>query len=315
LVSVSIIILNWNGKHFLKDCFDSITKQVFKDFEIILVDNGSSDSSIEFVRENYPSVKLIENKKNFGFAEANNIGARHAKGKYLVFLNNDTVVDKYWLNNLIGAMKTDKKLGCCGSKLLYHSKKNVINSIGSFLTVFGLSGSLGDGLLSSDFQEEIYLLAPSGGSMCIRRELFLRLNGFDPDFFAYSEDLDLGWRVWNSGYEIKLIPTSEVYHKYKVNRNAKKNYWITRNTMWAIMKNAAWDRIWLLPLSILTYLVIGFIFILTFKLNSGVSIWGGIVDALVNPRESLVKNNLARKRIIGLMQSIRIITRKMKKYI
>lgn len=314
MTNVSIVILNWNGKHFLKECFDSISKQSFKDFEILLVDNGSTDGSIKFIKKNYPYIRIIENKENTGFARGNNIGVEKAKGKFIVFLNNDTLVDKKWLETLVTKMKNEN-VGCCGSKLLYYDRRETINSIGSFLTVFGLSGSLGDGMPTEKFSESIELLAPSGGSMCIKRDLFQELGGFDSDFFAYSEDLDLGWRVWNSNKRVVFAPNSIVYHKYKISRNPKKNYLITRNTIWSIMKNASGDTVWLLPLSLITYTVIAISFIITLKFDEGTNILKGIFSALKRPKRKSSDNNNARPLLIGIIPSIKILLQKTKKYL
>src|SRR3989344_355191 len=135
--SVSIIVLNWNGKSFLKSCLDSLKKITYSPLEIIVVDNNSIDGSQEFVKKNYQKVSLIENKKNYGFAQGNNIGFRAAKGDYILFLNNDTVVTPNFLEILISDFKKNKKIGCLQPQMRVMKNKNLIDSIGSFMTFTG----------------------------------------------------------------------------------------------------------------------------------------------------------------------------------
>src|SRR3990167_8114157 len=134
---VSIIIVSWNGLNFLKNCLKSLYKIDYPNFEVIIVDNGSFDNSIEYIKRNYPQVKLITNRRNVGFAEANNIGYKVADGKYILFLNNDTTVTKSFLTNLIKVIEEEKDLGGVQAKILTMSDKRRLDSAGSFLTNTG----------------------------------------------------------------------------------------------------------------------------------------------------------------------------------
>jgi len=137
MINTSIIIVNWNGKHHLDVCLSSIFNQTYKDFNVIFVDNGSTDDSVEYVKNNFSEVNIIECKKNYGFAEGNNIGIRQAlknpEVKYIVTLNNDTETDKDWLKQLIEVAEKDEKIGAVSSKMLFFNQRNVIDSAGDFL--------------------------------------------------------------------------------------------------------------------------------------------------------------------------------------
>ena len=127
---ISIIILNWNGKHHLEECLSSVLKQTYKDYEVIVVDNGSTDGSQEYISSRFPSVSLICNDQNYGFCKGNNIGIKASKGEYIVLLNNDTVVEQDWLQQLYECMISDIDVGFCTSKLLSYSTRNLLDAAG-----------------------------------------------------------------------------------------------------------------------------------------------------------------------------------------
>jgi len=202
---VSIVIVNYSGKNYLEKCLSSLSQTNYENYEIILVDNQSSDDSVSFVKQNYPEIQVIELNKNFGFAVPNNIGSRLAKGKYLVFLNNDTQVTKDWLVELVKPLESDKNIAF-GQSLILNSDGSV-DSSGDYIDEIGRSYS------SHDKPKKIRnILSPKAACMIARRDLFLDLGGFDENFFASFEDVDLGWRSWLWGYKSLVIPTSIIYH-------------------------------------------------------------------------------------------------------
>lgn len=211
---VSIIIAHYNNLNYLTNCLESLRKVVFKDFEIIVVDNGSTDNSVKFIKERYDDVNLIENKVNLGFAEANNIGFLNSKGKYILFLNNDTRVEPDFLSSLVTRMKEDPTIGMCQSKLLLLDNPKRLDTIGTCFTSTGFLKHIGlDEEDRGQYNREREIFSPKGACMMIHRSLFERLGGFDKDFFAYFEESDLAWRVWLAGYRIIYIPQSVVYHR------------------------------------------------------------------------------------------------------
>jgi GT2 family glycosyltransferase len=202
---VSVIIINYNGKELLETCLESLFKIDYDNFEVILVDNNSTDGTIEFVTKNYSSIIIIKLDSNKGFAEPNNISAKIAKGDYLLFLNNDTVVTPDFISKMIKVVENDKKIAICQSLLL--KLDGSIDSSGDFIDKLGVVYNS-----KTKIDEIREISSARGASMLIRKKIFDELGGFDKKFFVSFEDVDLGWRAWILGYSVILIPTSVVYH-------------------------------------------------------------------------------------------------------
>ena len=203
---VSIIIVNYNGKELLQKCLDSLLKVNYDNFEIILVDNNSTDGSVEFITKNYPSLIIIKLDSNKGFAEPNNVAAKISKGKYLLFLNNDTVVTPNFISEMVKVMETDKKIAICQSLLL--KPDGSVDSSGDFIDHLGVVYNS-----KTEIDEIREVSSARGASMLIRSDIFEKLDGFDQKFFVTFEDVDLCWRSWILGYRVLIIPTSIVYHE------------------------------------------------------------------------------------------------------
>jgi GT2 family glycosyltransferase len=212
-MKVSIIIVNYNGKHLLKECLDSVLAQSFKDFELILVDNGSSDGSVDHVVTNYSDdrIKLALSKVNLGFAGGNNLGYKYATGEYVVLLNNDTKVNEDWLKALLEAIESDENIGIVQSLVItegvpaeYYKKNGTINLLGHNVMGFFEINAAGTG--------EIF--QANGCSMIIRWVLVEQLGGLFPDeYFAYAEDTYFSFKVKFYGKKIMHTSGSIVYHK------------------------------------------------------------------------------------------------------
>ena len=203
---VSIIIVNYNGKELLQKCLDSLLKVNYDNFEIILVDNNSTDGSVEFITKNYPSLLIIKLDSNKGFAEPNNVAAKISKGKYLLFLNNDTVVTPNFISEMVKVMETDKKIAICQSLLL--KPDGSVDSSGDFIDHLGVVYNS-----KTKIDEIREVSSARGASMLVRSDIFEKLDGFDQKFFVTFEDVDLCWRSWILGYRVLIIPTSIVYHE------------------------------------------------------------------------------------------------------
>jgi len=203
---VSIIIVNYNGKEHLQKCLESLMKINYKNYEVIIVDNNSTDDSIEFVKNTYPSMMLIKLDRNYGFAEPNNIGAKNAKGELLLFLNNDTEVNTNFIEKMVKVLIQDPKIAICQSLLL--KPNNDIDSSGDYIDELGRAYSSRKKL--KDVKE---ILSARGASMMVRKDSFWDLGGFDKKFFASFEDVDICWRAWLWGYKVVLVPDSIVHHK------------------------------------------------------------------------------------------------------
>ena len=203
---VSIIIVNYNGKELLQKCLDSLLKVNYNNFEIILVDNNSTDGTVELVTKNYPSLIIIKLDSNKGFAEPNNVAAKISKGKYLLFLNNDTVVTPNFISEMVKVMETDKKIAVCQSLLL--KPDGSVDSSGDFIDHLGVVYNS-----KTKIDEIREVSSARGASMLVRSDIFEKLDGFDQKFFVTFEDVDLCWRSWILGYRVLIIPTSIVYHE------------------------------------------------------------------------------------------------------
>jgi len=202
---VSIIIVNLNGKHFLEKCLQSLSKLSYKNTEFIIVDNDSSDDSIEFIKKNFSFIKIIKLDKNYGFAKPNNIGAKASKGDYLLFLNNDTIPNFDFVSHLVQVIEKDPKIAICQSLLL--KLDDTVDSAGDFID------TLGRAFNSKIIPKKVEpIFSARGASMLVRRKIFFDLNGFDEVFFVSFEDVDLGWRARIEDYQVVIVPNSIVYH-------------------------------------------------------------------------------------------------------
>jgi GT2 family glycosyltransferase len=210
----SIVIVNYNGYKWLKLCIPSLLKTDYSEFEIIIVDNGSTDQSIEYLRNNWQHrIKIIELRENLGFAEGCNIGIREAKGDIIALLNNDMEVHKDWLRAAVEALLSDEKVGAVQSKIMQHGNKEKIYCAGLSIDKFGLCLPIGSGEIDYgqyDYLAEIW--GGCGGAMVGWKHVLVNAGLFDPSFFIYYDDVDLSWRIKLSGYNILLASSSVVYH-------------------------------------------------------------------------------------------------------
>jgi len=215
---VGVIIVNWNGKHFLRDCLPSLLKQTYPNYQVWVVDNGSTDDSVNFVKQSFPSINLISLSKNMGFAYANNIAIlnilKDKNIKYIALLNNDTVVDSHWLEELVKEMDNNSKIGICASKMLSMDNPNIIDSTGH---VFGKRGILIDrGIGETDkkqYDNAKYVIGACAGACLYRRKMLEKIGLFDESFVSYYEDAELSWRAYRKGWKSRFVSTSVVYHK------------------------------------------------------------------------------------------------------
>ena len=212
---VSVVIPNYNGQRYLGECLDSLHHIDFpRDaYEVIIVDNASSDSSSEFVSSNYPDVTLIQANRNLGFAGGCNLGIKHSRGEYIVFLNNDTKVDTAWLRELAATADSDPDIAIVGSKLLFMHNPEEIQNAGSYINTRGGAGDIGfhePDIGQYDTARET--AAVCGASMLVKRELIEEIGVFDEDFFVYGEEIDFCYRARLCGKKIVYNPKSIVYH-------------------------------------------------------------------------------------------------------
>lgn len=210
---VSVVIPNWNGKRFLSGCLDSLAKQTYDKVEVIVIDNGSVDGSVEFLQDNYPQIHLIRFEKNTGFSVAVNAGIRAADSEFVALLNNDTVVEPDWLSEMIRAMRGHDEIGSTGCKMLAYDDKALLDGAGDGYRRGGLPGRIGHRERDrGQFDTERYILGACGGAALYRRSMLNEIGLFDEDYFAYLEDVDLGLRAQNAGYKCLYVPSAVIYH-------------------------------------------------------------------------------------------------------
>ena len=277
---VSIIILNYNGEKFLENCIESIFRETKQKFELIIVDNNSPDKSGEKFSKKYESCKFILNKDNVGVSEGLNIGIRNANGHYIILLNNDLIVAPNWLDYLFEAYKKNGN-GLYQPKFLKMKDKKIIDSAGNLINIFGFGYSREKGKvdeLQYDSIEEIGFAA--GTCLFCPKEIFDKVGLFDEKFFAYNEDLDLGWRARLLNYKSYYVPKSIVYHHGSAQWkwSGEKFYLLERNRWIVLLSNYNTKTIIkLLPSLIIIELVLLVFFTKKKMLIKKLKSYGGII--------------------------------------
>lgn len=238
---VSVIIVNYNGRAYLKNCLSSLLLQSYPAIEIIFVDNGSKDGSIEYVKKEFPSIRIIENNENFGFAKGNNIGIEAAKGELIATLNNDTEVTPGWLKELVDVMDSDENVGMCASKMLFMKNPEFLNSTGLCISRSGICWDRG--IFERDvgqFESIEEVFGPCAGAALYRRDMLEKIGLFDEDFYAYLEDTDLAFRGRLAGWKCLYVPKAVLYHMHGGTAGFESDYTIyygNRNVLWNTIKN------------------------------------------------------------------------------
>jgi GT2 family glycosyltransferase len=260
---VSIIIVNWNGISYLPACLDALVRQTFRDFETILVDNGSHDGSAELIRDSYPWVKLIMLPANRGFSGGNNEGLKHAKGDFIVVLNNDTEADPNWLAELVAVADANPAAGQVGCRICSIHDHDMIDSLGHGVCQDGMTRGRFRlrkwTTLSGRFDPVSEMLFGTACVSLYRRTALDQVGFFDDDMFAFAEDSDLGLRIRWGGWNALLATNAVVYHKYSGTGGAFspfKLYLVERNHYWVAVKNFPLSMLLLVPFyTIVRYLV------------------------------------------------------------
>ncbi|MDE3181780.1 MAG: glycosyltransferase family 2 protein [Bacteroidota bacterium] len=218
--SVAIVILNWNGKHFLEKFLPSVIASDYEKFSIIVADNASTDDSVPFLQTHYSFVRIIMNPVNEGFAKGYNTAIKQVSADYYILLNSDVEVVKDWIRPVISLMESDKRIAACQPKILSYNDKTKFEyagASGGWIDKYGYPFSRGrvfdfcetdEG--QYDTTEEIFWA--TGAAFFVRATIFHELNGFDEHFFAHQEEIDLCWRMQRAGYKIYVVPSSVVYH-------------------------------------------------------------------------------------------------------
>ncbi len=239
---VTVVIPNWNGKDSLAACLDSLMAQTYK-ADVLVVDNGSADGSVEFIQKNYPSVKLIIHQKNLGFAGGVNSGIKKSienSAKFVALFNNDAVAGKDWLKHLVETLEKNSRVGIVTGKLLSTDGKS-IDSSGDQYTVWGLPYPRGRSETNLDkYDNQTEIFAATGGASLYRIKMLDQIGLFDEDFFAYYEDVDLSFRAQLAGWKVLYVPNAIAYHQIGATSGKIKGfttYQTLKNYPWLFWKN------------------------------------------------------------------------------
>ncbi|MCJ7668226.1 MAG: glycosyltransferase family 2 protein [Anaerolineae bacterium] len=310
---VSIIIVNWNGKHHLQRCLSAVLAQTYSNFEVILVDNGSTDGSAEFVSQQFPQVRLIRNAENLGFAKGNNIAFEFAQGDYIATLNNDTQADPHWLSELMKGIEGHPRVGMCASKMLFYHHPHIINSTGINLDRAGIAWDRRGGEEDQEGQEELEeVFGPCAGAALYKRQMLEEIGFFDEDFFAYLEDVDLAWRARLMGWRSLYVPTARVYHLYSATGregSPYKNYLLGRNKIWTVLKNYPAPEISIFLPVILFYDCASVLYALLARrdanaLKGRIAGWRELPKVLAKRKEVQGKRSISFSALAGVMSPL-----------
>jgi GT2 family glycosyltransferase len=237
----SVIIPNWNGMHLnlLPTCLGSLRRQILRDFETIVVDDGSTDDSPRFVGQVYPEVRLIALKKNGGFAAAVNAGIRAARGDVIVLLNNDTETDPHWLEEIAHTLAETPRAGIVACKLRLFDQRDYLHSAGDFYRVDGIPGNRG--VWEKDrgqYDDSRGVFGACGGAAAYRKSMLDEIGLFDEELVSNLEDVDMNWRARWAGYPIAYAPRAVVYHHFSATGGgAYGSFYVGRNFIFVLVKN------------------------------------------------------------------------------
>ncbi|MFI5185473.1 MAG: glycosyltransferase family 2 protein [Chitinophagales bacterium] len=252
---VAIVILNWNGRKYLEQFLPSVSATAFSNFEIIVVDNCSTDDSTSFLEKNFSSIRVIHLPVNYGFAKGYNEALKHVIADYYVLLNSDVEVNADWLQPMVALLEKDRTLAACQPKILSYHKKDLFEyagGAGGWIDKYGYpfaKGRIFD-ICEEDhgqYDDVSLVFWVSGAAMFIRSSVFHEVSGFDEYFFAHQEEIDLCWRIQLAGYKLSSCPASVVYHVgggTLPRGNTMKTYLNFRNNQIMLAKNLPWSQKW-----------------------------------------------------------------------
>jgi len=298
---VSIVVLNYNGKHHLKTCLDSLQRTKYPNIEIILVDNGSTDGSVEFVKEDYPTVKIVRLSRNIYTCGGYMAGVLASRGKYVAILNNDIEVDENWLTSLVEVLEKMPWVVAADAKYknFYHRDRfDDSAAAGRWIDYFGNNYTRGVNEVDrGQYDKPAYIM---GVLTIFRKDKFLEVGGFDISFIFGYEDIDIAWRLYLAGYKVLYVPKSNIYHKSGASTKDKLRarrprpeffYLIKRNRLILLIKNySVVNMIRALLVAYFEYVLLAWYFFLT-----GNKVYGlEIVRAMIYPIRNLKKIMMKR---------------------
>jgi GT2 family glycosyltransferase len=258
----AVIIPNWNGREHLARCLPALSAQTCQDFQTVVVDNGSTDGSVAWLRQRYPSVEIIVLDRNQGFAAACNAGIRATPAELVVTLNNDTSPEPDWLAQLLDGVEQYPDAGMFATTLWLDRQPPLMDAAGLEIDRLGVAWNVGRGMpITRLAAKPVSVFGPCGGAALYRRQLLEDVGLFDESYFAYLEDAELAWRARWAGWTCMSIPNSTVSHLHSATggRNLPRKYWLLgRNRLWTILRHYPRPHLWYhLPLIILNEVLTG----------------------------------------------------------
>jgi GT2 family glycosyltransferase len=291
---VSVIIVNWNGLDWLKVCLPSLEQVTYPNLEVIVVDNGSTDGSIEYLEQAKVVTTIIKNATNLGFAYPNNQGIERATGEFVLFLNNDMTYAAGFIEPLVEACQ-QPGIGAVQPKMVRLKDPQRLDGVGSYLTAYGVLLHYGFGRNASakQYNVERDIFCPKGAAMMVRHDVLRKVGPFDADYFAYFEETDLSWRIWLAGYRIRYVPTGLVQHAG--GETAKRislfaHYHSFKNRIATLIKNLGLAPLaWMLPLHLALVVLVSSAYLAIGQLHVFAATWKAIWWNIVNLGSTLKK--------------------------
>ena len=283
-IQISIIIPNFNGEQFLKECLNSIKKQNFSHYEVIIVDNGSNDGSVEYLNENYDEFTLIQNQENLGFATAVNQGIKASNAEYVFLLNNDTELEVECVSKLLNCIDNDENIFGVSSKMIQNQDRNLIDDAGDEYTILGYTKKVGNNRSKELYKNKREIFSACAGAAIYRRNIFDIIGYFDENFFAYMDDVDISYRARIYGFKCVYCPEAVVYHDVSATSGSKYNAFkirlAARNNVYVPYKNMPWPQ---LILNLL-FLILGFLikYLVFLKKGHGNDYIAGLKEGLTS---------------------------------
>jgi len=304
---ISIIIVNWNGGDVFKNCLKSLSKLNYPNWELIVFDNGSKDGSgtERFIKSNFNNknakLKIVRSRVNKGFAPANNLAFKKTEGKYILLLNNDTIVPPAFLTKLVKKAESDSEIGVLQPKILIMDDPELLDNAGSFLTRTGFLQHWGFMKKDSrEFSKEREIFSAKGACMLVRTSVINKVGLFDQDFISYFEESDFCWRVWLAGWKVLYSPVTQIHHKVGFTSKRLNQHKVTlistRNRISSLYKNLSRKNLLFILFPHISFLIIlGFYYLFTLQPSKAWMIWGAILwnfrhfPALVKKRAEVQK--------------------------
>lgn len=299
---ISIIIVNWNGKRWLEKCFDSLAKQTYKSFEVVFVDNASTDDSVEFTEKKYPWVRIVRNDTNAGFAGGNILGFKYIKGEFVLFLNNDTWVTEDYLEKFMDAFRKIPNAGSIQSKMILMNNTERLDVCGSYWTsssfLYHYGYSQDQGL--KKYNTAMPFFSNKGASMMIRKDVLDKIGFLDEDFWSYYEETDLCHRIWIAGYECWYYPEAVMYHAMGGTSLTFHNSYIQfhnfKNKLLSFLKNfEGWTLLRILPVYLFANIALSFFWLAQGKWRHFLALYQSIWWNIIHLSQTIRKRNVIQR--------------------